>query len=287
MCVRLAEQQAQQDGKEPHWHLGNLKRVAVAQYDIIFLKNNAVSGVSYTEFYLSKPPSNGYALTQKKDTGQICWEPALMAMGELEGSDDLNDCLQTGFYMLKGSKLQSAPKYTEGILVVWANPEVGVVFQTAYVIPGTAGLNTGMMFVRHITDAHNEWTEWSEVRLNAGISQSGENANSLLRVENVTGNYTIQSEDHGKYIRWAHEKMGDKISLPYDSHTDVPIGSTIIFEIISNAYLSTLFQPMYEVGGDEAILRSRDNMNRFKGQFSVVTVVKTGSNEWTLYGDLQ
>lgn len=283
----MAEQQAQQDGKELRWHLGNLKRVAVAQYDIIFLKNNAVSGVSYTEFYLSKPPNNGYALTQKKDTGQICWEPALMAMGELEGTDDLNDCLQTGFYMLKGSKLQSAPKYTEGILVVWANPEVGVVFQTAYVIPGTAGLNTGMMFVRHFTDAHNEWTEWSEVRLKAGISQSDENANSLLRVENVTGDYIIQADDHGKFIRWAYDRIGDKITLPTDSHTDLPIGTMVIFQHLKPNTSYTYFEGMYEVGGDEAIICSPGGRNQFKEENSVVTVVKTGSNEWSLYGDLQ
>lgn len=260
----------------------------MAQYDIIFLKNNAVSGVSYTEYSLSKPPEDGYVLTQKKDTGQICWEPALMFMGDLEGSHDLNTCLKTGFYTMDGSEnLLNAPKYTAGMLVVWVSP-AGVVFQTAYVIPGTAGSNYGMLWVRHYTDMQDEWTDWSEVRLSAGISQWGEGENSApLRIEYVTGPYTIQSGDHGKYIRWAHERMGDKISLPYDSHTDVPIGTMVIFELISNAYSSTYFEPMYKVGGDEAILRSRDEMNRFKAQFSVVTVVKTAQNEWTLYGDLQ
>ena len=46
----------------------------MAQYDIIFYKNDPESGVSLSEFWLSKPAGSNYALSQNPNTGLLYWQ---------------------------------------------------------------------------------------------------------------------------------------------------------------------------------------------------------------------
>jgi hypothetical protein len=46
----------------------------MAQYDIIFFKNDPVTGVSISEFWLSKPAGSNYALSQNPNTGVLYWQ---------------------------------------------------------------------------------------------------------------------------------------------------------------------------------------------------------------------
>ena len=46
----------------------------MAQYDIVFYKNDPESGVSLSEFWLSKPAGSNYALSQNPNTGLLYWQ---------------------------------------------------------------------------------------------------------------------------------------------------------------------------------------------------------------------
>ena len=70
----------------------------MAQYDIVFIKNDSVSGVSYNEYKLQKPPGAGYSLTQDPTSGLLSWVQAIIYRGTLTGVVNLNDYVSPGYY---------------------------------------------------------------------------------------------------------------------------------------------------------------------------------------------
>ncbi len=52
----------------------------MAQHDLIFVKNDASSGITFGEYLISKPAGSNYALTQNPSNGSLSWkqfEPAI------------------------------------------------------------------------------------------------------------------------------------------------------------------------------------------------------------------
>ena len=80
----------------------------MAQYDIVFIKNDSVSGVSYNEYKLQKPPGAGYSLTQDPTSGLLSWVQAIIYRGTLTGVVNLNDYVSPGYYRVVSLNVSSS-----------------------------------------------------------------------------------------------------------------------------------------------------------------------------------
>ena len=135
----------------------------MAQYDLVFIKNDASSGVSYNEFKLQKPPGAGYSLTQHPTTGILSWVQSMNNGGTV--SVDFNNYTETGYYIIPNTgTFANEPKYNDGVLQVFKAPS-GVIYQTAYVKPVTNSTDP-TTFVRHFRPGSpGVWTNWAAMEL--------------------------------------------------------------------------------------------------------------------------
>lgn len=89
----------------------------MAQYDILFLKNNAAAGLEFAETTLAKPAGAGYWLTQHQTTGVISWSKTLetpVINGTVSGTAIITDMANAA-----AGKLVDAlciKNYTDGIV---------------------------------------------------------------------------------------------------------------------------------------------------------------------------
>ena len=135
----------------------------MAQYDLVFIKNDASSGVSYNEFKLQKPPGVGYSLTQHPTTGVLSWIQSMNNGGVVSG--DFNNYTETGYYIIPNTgTFVNDPKYLDGVLQVFKTTS-GVIYQTAHVKPPTNPTNA-TTFVRHFRPGSpGSWTSWAAMEL--------------------------------------------------------------------------------------------------------------------------
>jgi len=176
----------------------------MAQYDLVFIKNDASSGVSYNEFKLQKPPGAGYSLTQHPTSGVLSWVQSMNNGGAVSGN--FNDYTETGYYIIPNSgSFTNEPKYIDGILQVFKTTS-GVIYQTASVKPPTNPTNP-TTFVRHFRPGSpGAWTSWAAVELiyeapvrppedpraPYSVDAEGSIAASLMAVENALMNHTYR-----------------------------------------------------------------------------------------------
>lgn len=76
----------------------------MAKYDLVLLRNDADSGVNYSEIRLGVPPDYGFALTQNPTTGVLGWKPAFLFVSTLADYTDLNTTTYSGFYDLPSNQ---------------------------------------------------------------------------------------------------------------------------------------------------------------------------------------
>jgi hypothetical protein len=176
----------------------------MAQYDLVFIKNDASSGVSYNEFKLQKPPGAGYSLTQHPTSGVLSWVQSMNNLGTISG--DFNTYTDTGYYVIPSSgTISNSPKYLDGILEVFKTP-TGTIYQKAFVKPPTNPTNP-TTFVRHFrTGSPGTWTDWAAFELvyevpvrppedpRAPISEASEGSitAALSAVENALMDHTFE-----------------------------------------------------------------------------------------------
>ena len=75
----------------------------MAQYDLIFIKNNAESGVSYTEQSVTKPSGSGFALTQDPGTGNLSWKQAVVFLGDVPYQGNADNYIDNGYYIVNAA----------------------------------------------------------------------------------------------------------------------------------------------------------------------------------------
>ena len=132
----------------------------MAQYDLVFIKNDSVSGVAWSEYKLQKPPATGYSLTQHPTSGVLSWVQSLNNLGTLSGSFNFNDQQTTGFYVVTpGSTPSNAPRYVNGILQVFKSSD-GSIYQTQYCYGGSVTLGDPFTYVRHYNPSTAAWSVW-------------------------------------------------------------------------------------------------------------------------------
>lgn len=176
----------------------------MAQYDIVFIKNDSVSGVSYNEYKLQKPPGAGYSLTQHPTTGVLSWVQSMNNLGTLTGTFDYNTLQTTGFYLVTaGATPLNAPKYNNGVLQVYKATD-GAIYQTHYCYSGT--LTNPYTFVRYYNPFTASWLDWfpvttyyppiqrpaSDPRDPITFEGDGSISDSLQLVENALMDHTFE-----------------------------------------------------------------------------------------------
>lgn len=138
----------------------------MAQYDIVFIKNDSVSGVSYSEHKLAKPPVSGFSLTQDPTSGLLSWAQSMNLIGTVTGSFNYNDLQTTGYYYISPSSVPSqasAPKYNNGVLQVH---KVGdFISQMLHCYTNNVNVNP-QVFLRQYNPILSAWSNWTGIDTN-------------------------------------------------------------------------------------------------------------------------
>ena len=190
----------------------------MAQYELVLVKNDSVSGVSYSEYTLQKPPATGYSLTQHPSTGALSWVQSMNNGGVVSG--DFNNYTEIGYYIIPDTgTFANDPKYIDGVLQVFKTTS-GVIYQTAYVKPPTNPTNP-TTFVRHFRPGSpGVWTSWAAVELVYEVpirppedlrapysdESDGSIVASLRAVENALMDHTL---DHVRFMTDLEVSTGD------------------------------------------------------------------------------
>lgn len=96
-----------------------------------------------------------------------------------------------------------------------------------------------------------------------------------------TADYTITSADAGKTIIMNVTSGTSVITIPAESSSPADFISNTRIDIIQTGTVQTSFT---NAGG--VTLNSRNSHKKLSGQYSAATLIKTGTNEWVLIGDL-
>lgn len=202
----------------------------MAQYDIVFIKNDSVSGVSYSEHKLAKPPVLGFSLTQNPLSGLLSWVQSMNLISTIAGEFDFNDLTSTGYYFIESTasplNASSSPKYTTGILQVFK--QGNFISQVFHCLPGGSLNVNPHLWVRVYNTNHSSWTTWGVLEsnytpLNRPVEDTRSNfsegtdsiATALSKVEEAlmdhTFNHIIEDE--------VNIRSGDWMLMPDDTFT--------------------------------------------------------------------
>ena len=96
-----------------------------------------------------------------------------------------------------------------------------------------------------------------------------------------TADYTVVAADAGKTILMNVSSGTSVITIPAESTAPYDFVSNTRIDIIS---IGTVQTSVTNAGG--VTLNSRNSHKKLSGQFSAATLIKTGTNEWVLIGDL-
>lgn len=209
----------------------------MAQYDIIFIKNDSVSGVSYSEHKLSKPPVSGFSLTQNPVSGLLSWVQSMNLIGTITGIFDYNVLQTTGYYYISPTSVASqasAPKYNNGVLQVY---KVGD-FISQMLHCYTSNLNVNpQVFLRQYNPLLLAWSNWTGIDTNytpptrppqdarAPYSEGAETITSAVTLlEDAlmehTFNHIIEESVNMRAGRWIINPNGNyEIDVPFDGLT--------------------------------------------------------------------
>lgn len=197
----------------------------MAQYDIVFVKNDSSSGVSYSEIKLGKPSGAGYSLTQHPTTGALSWTQSMNNLGTLSGSFDYNSQQTTGYYQVSPLATPlNAPSNINGVLRVFKGDD-GSIFQTQYAYGTDTQIYNPHVFMRFYKPSTG-WSLWGRVSLShssmyrqndfrdppsdAGDGSIGE---SLALLENAFMDHTL---DHVKNYGLVTVLVGDWVAEDTD-----------------------------------------------------------------------
>lgn len=107
--------------------------------------------------------------------------------------------------------------------------------------------------------------------------------NSLPYLDTISTNlqnasYTLVLSDYGKLVEMNSSSAND-LNVPLNSSVPFPIGTKI--DVVQVGTGQTTISPVSGV-----TINSRDNERKLSTQWSGVTLIKRGTDEWTLIGDL-
>jgi hypothetical protein len=107
--------------------------------------------------------------------------------------------------------------------------------------------------------------------LTAGAIYYGFNSN--------TGSYTLALTDQGKILPFSTTSTGT-ITVPLNASVAFPTGSFVNF-------IQTGTGPILMTGASGVTIQSESSKLRLKGQYAVAGVVKTDTDTWVAFGNLQ
>lgn len=254
----------------------------MAQYDLIFIKNNAVSGVSYTEHRVEKPPAAGFALTQDPGTGALSWQQSMFFLGEMPYQADADGYTNNGYYIvLSTNAIQNVPiPNADGILQVLDIKKMRV----QQFFCAVADSNSNYAFIRK-KNGINPWSPWLAFDGTGGGSASPIKLSA--DVDLITSNLTVRADrDEGKYFQ-VNSSQPLTITVPFDSNEDFEVGTVITFEQMGTAQLEIMGEFIDDGRGgiiDQVELRALNGGLKSAGQYAVVQIVKVDSDIWTVIG---
>ncbi len=94
----------------------------------------------------------------------------------------------------------------------------------------------------------------------------------------VASNYTIQESDRFKHVRM-NKATANTVTLPADADADFAVGSFLNVEQSGEGQTSFL-------AGAGATVNSVSTAKKLSFRYSAATALKTGANEWSVFGDL-
>jgi len=97
-------------------------------------------------------------------------------------------------------------------------------------------------------------------------------------IADTTTAYTPDVDDVGQIITLSNA-AATTLTLPQDSASDIPVGSSITFIQIGAGQVTVQ-------AGAGATLNSPGPTNKFRAQYSTVTAIKRAANTWVIAGDL-
>lgn len=110
--------------------------------------------------------------------------------------------------------------------------------------------------------------------LPSNFSEVGKN----IEIGSKSASFTISEDDLYQHIRVDTPSLVN-ITIPADSSYDAPIGATLTAIQIGNS-------PLQFVADTGVTINSADSLVASRTQYSALTVIKIGANEWDLMGDL-
>ena len=101
---------------------------------------------------------------------------------------------------------------------------------------------------------------------------------SLVETNDQVGTYALELSDKNKIVNITSSGQ-TYLTIQNDAATDFEIGSRILVSRGGTGGVGI-------TGGGEVVIKSAQGNLNLRYQYSVATLIKNGSNTWTLFGDL-
>lgn len=143
-----------------------------------------------------------------------------------------------------------------------------------------AALNNDASFSTTVTNSLSDKLDFATAStLYLPISSSSNFVQLIISTNNQTGeSYELISSDSGKLIEM-NSASANTIIIPLDSSVSFPIGTKI--DILQTGVGQTTASAVSGV-----TIQSKEGNRKLTGQWSAASIIKRGTDEWTLIGDL-
>lgn len=274
----------------------------MAQYDLVFVQNNASSGVAFSEIKLGKPPDVGFALTQHPNTGLLSWVQSMNLIAVYGQNDTVNfdSITKTGVYHIhpNASFVNGPPKCDGGILFVSNSPNGIYQLMQGFEMSSP---KTALLFARFFDSSNTEtWTPWKEFGSGATEGQWGDDPAFSKAVQTEIENTNIEIFPVSQNSFDLHGNLKNRLILLYPvgdepqviihtqgdmEYLQLPqfeVGSVYtIYSMSSKPILLEFLAPLYNMG-DSMIVHTEGYYH--PGKFKSIQLILIGQNEWLVEG---
>lgn len=274
----------------------------MAQYDLVFVQNNASSGVAFSEIKLGKPPDVGFALTQHPNTGLLSWVQSMNLITVYGQNDSVNlDTLtKTGMYHIhKNTTVTGGPsKCDGGTLMVYNSPSgiyqvmQGFEFST---------IRKAVFFVRFNDSSSETWSSWSSLG-GAVHTQWGDDPEFSSAVRDEIEQSTIKtllfdrnsemelSPEHINCLLIIAPEETPKFTVSIPSNIDLAFleaptfksGSVYTIRSMSDLPIQLLFYDPTLALGEAQVVHT--NGYYHPGKHKSIQLICIGNDEWLVEG---
>lgn len=123
------------------------------------------------------------------------------------------------------------------------------------------------------------WVDTNNVFTSQDSNGTNVSIGSVINVNTQTGTtYSLTSSDGGKIVE-CDNISANVISVPSNASVPFLIGTQILVTQYNTGNTSFTFS-------SPVVVRSANNRLKMTGQYSAATLVKRGTDEWYLFGDI-